>query len=931
MPETKKQHEQTFNTPALCEQLPVRDLVDDCMVRTDGSYVAGYRLAGSSSYFADDHSRNEMKSFLESLLRTVPEESMRVQFRYEVLETSARTIDKYEEIRRTESKAAILLDEDLVRSYRQRDEDGEYLTRKLHVYFIWSPEKYRQMMLQGGGFKEKKNKPAKQQQESPWERFRLWISSALQKIGIGKGLDTEGHGSDETNAGEASTPDSFTTNTAKAIQRTYKQHRDTLHHFNSTLMGIEASLKVSGLGPERMTHQELFLEIKRALNPLLPDDLPLKPQRITDLEYRSVREQLACVSMLGETETYMNIDGVLWSMVTLKISPDSTFPGVIRELQTAGFPVSISTQVVIPDQSKVLDHYKRMYKKMVNAQKDHRGNQRVDVAAQVAAQELLDIQAKILASSTKTARVSMTIAVRTSEPAITEADYAAAQRELAMRRQMVIHIVGRMNGAKAYCETLAQKRLFFSSLPGMADNDKRDLDLLTAHVADLLPVELPWAGTEKYPLMIFDTPYRQCFPFSPFDPNIENANMLVAATSGTGKSVLVGKMLLTSARQGVKVSILERGDSYYYPVKYMGGEMITMSLDSAYTINPFDLEPGQLVPSNDQLSFLTQLVHFMIGETGSADSDLLEATIRVCLKDVYRRRYRSAKDEYPLLSDLQLSLQYYNGSEASKKEAAMAAEKLLSWVGDGMYAKLFDRHTTVNMQTPWLYFNIEQLKDDPKLDAAMSLVIAYTTTRRAHGDGTDRSIVVLDECWQLLEDKTLAPVVVQLFRTARKRNACVWAISQAVEDFTGTPDNPNKYGGAILATTAIRMIGRQKGNFDVLRLFLHFNDTILNKVKMLGMTEKGKMSEFILSVGEKAEWTLSVYVKLSAMMYWLTTTFPRERYYREWWLLTHPALHLGDAIRLLADKYPNGISALDELPEERSGEVIRVFTSKKAA
>jgi type IV secretory pathway VirB4 component len=925
MPETKNQRDRSLDVPALCEQLPVRDFLDDFMVRTDGSYVAGYRLAGSSSYFADDHSRNEMKSFLESLLRTIPEESMRVQFRYEVLETSARTINKYEEIRRTNSQAAIILDEDLVKTYRQKDADGEYLTRKLHVYFIWSPEKYRQMMLQGGSSREK-SASGKKKDKSPWESARSWV---LQQLG--KGPKIEEQDPDEASEDGPQGLGPFTTSTTKAVQYTHKQHLDTVHHFNSILMGIESSLKVSGLGPERMTHKEMFLEIKRALNPLLPDDLPLKPPKITDLEYRSVREQLACVSFLGETETYMNIDGVLWSMITLKMSPDSTFPGVVRELQTAGFPISVSTQVTIPDQSKVLDHYKRMYKKMVNAQKDHRGNQRVDITAQVAAQELLDIQAQILASSTKTARVSMTIAVRTSGPAITEAEYALAQRELAMRRQMVIHIIGRMNGAKAYSETLAQKRLFFSSLPGMADKDKRDLDLLTSHVADLLPVELPWAGTEKYPLMIFDTPYRQCFPFSPFDPNIENANMLVAATSGTGKSVLIGKMLLTSARQGVKVSILERGDSYYYPVKYMGGQMITMSLDSPYTINPFDLEPGQLAPTNDHLSFLTQLVHFMIGETGSADPDLLESTIRLCLKDVYKRRYRSEKDEYPLLSDLQLSLQYFQGSPASKQEAHMAAEKLKSWVDDGMYAKLFDRHTTVNMQTPWLYFNIEQLKDDPRLDSAMSLLIAYATTRRAQGDGTDRSIVVLDECWQLLESPTLAPVVVQLFRTARKRNACVWAVSQAVEDFTGTPDNPNKFGGAILATTAIRMIGRQKGNFDVLRLFLHFNDTILNRVKMLGMTEKGKKSEFLVSVGERADWTLSLYVVMSAMMYWLTTTYPREKYYREWWFQTHPTLDLTDAIRLLAEKYPNGISALDELPEERSGDVIRAFTSKKAA
>lgn len=931
MAETKLQHDQSLNKPAFCELLPVRDLLDNVMVRTDGCYVAGYRLAGKSSYFADDNSRNEMKAYLESLLRTIPEESMRIQFRYEVLETSARTIKHYEESRRTELPSAIMLDEDRVKTYRKKDEDGEYLTRTLHMYIIWSPEKHQQMMLQGGSFKPK---PAKG--KSWYDQASLFIrgNKFLSKI-VGMPVSADSadvntkseEGVDKESEAES---DGFTLSESKSIQRTYKEHRDNLHNFETLLMGIESSLKVSGLGPERMTHQTLFLEIKRAMNPLLPDDLPLKPQKITNLEYRSVREQMASVSMLGETETYMNIDGILWSVITMKLSPDSTFPGVLRELQTAGFPVSVSTQVVIPDQSKVLDRYKRMYKKMVNAQVDHRGNHRVDMTAKVAAEELQEIQAKILASSTKTARLSMTITVRTSGPAITESEYAAAERELAMRRQMVMHIIGRMNGAKAYSETLAQKRLFISSLPGFAVTDKRDLDLLTDHVSDLLPVELPWAGTERSPLMIFDTPYRQCFPFSPFDPDIENANMLVAATSGTGKSVLIGKMLLTTARQGVKVSILERGDSYYFPVKYMGGEMITMSLDSQFTINPFDLEPGQTKPTNDQLSFLTQLVRFMIGNTGSADTDLLESVIRSCLTDVYSRVYRSPKDDYPLLSDLRVTLEYYNGSPSAEKEAHMAAEKLTSWVDDGMYAKLFDRHTTVNMNTPWLYFNIEQLKDDPKLDAAMSLLIAYATTRRAQGSGTDRSTVVLDECWSLLEDETLAPVVVQLFRTARKRNACVWAVSQAVEDFTGTPDNPNKFGGAILATTAIRMIGRQKGNFDVLRLFLHFSDTVLNKIKMLGMTEKGKRSEFLLSVGEKAEWTHSLYVVPTPMEYWLTTTFPRERYYREWWLQRHPNLKLDESIRLLAEGHPNGISSLDELPEERSGEVIRAFTNKAA-
>jgi hypothetical protein len=209
----------------------------------------------------------------------------------------------------------------------------------------------------------------------------------------------------------------------------------------------------------------------------------------------------------------------------------------------------------------------------------------------------------------------------------------------------------------------------------------------------------------------------------------------------------------------------------------------------------------------------------------------------------------------------------------------------------------------------------------------MSLLIAYTTTRRAQGRTNKHCITVLDECWALLQSQSLAPVVVQLFRTARKRNACVWGISQAVEDFTGTPDKPNEFGGAILATTAIKMIGRQKGNLDVLRHFVHLNETTINRVKSLGMTEKGRKSEFLIVIGEKAETTHSLFIVPTALEYWLLTTFPRERWYRQWWLATHPQMPQMESFDKLATKFPNGLSEMLELPEERSGDVVRLSTS----
>ena len=167
--------------------------------------------------------------------------------------------------------------------------------------------------------------------------------------------------------------------------------------------------------------------------------------------------------------------------------------------------------------------------------------------------------------------------------------------------------------------------------------------------------------------------------------------------------------------------------------------MITMSLDSDQTINPFDLEPGQTEPSNDHLSFLKNLTRFMIGDSGEGDTDLLDNLILNAIRKTYTRAQMRTEKPIPLYSDLYDELQNYYDEDRNPRVnemARIAAAKMRAWVNNGMYARLFDAYTTIDMSTPWLYFNVEQLKDDPKLEVAMSLLIAYTTTRRAQGRRT---------------------------------------------------------------------------------------------------------------------------------------------------------------------------------------------------
>src|SRR5438309_9817347 len=196
------------------------------------------------------------------------------------------------------------------------------------------------------------------------------------------------------------------------------------------------------------------------------------------------------------------------------------------------FPLVLNAEIVLPDQAKAVKQYKSRLRKMTAAQKDIHGGFRLNVDAQVAEHQLIKMLQDLISSSLKCCQMSLTIAVRTSRPARNRGEAEQAERILSDRRQRVLHAITRMNGARGIPETLAQKRFFFSGLPGLGEINKRETDVLTLHAADLLPVEVPWKGTPNSPLMLFETPYRQLIPFSPFDSGLGDANMLIMAKSG---------------------------------------------------------------------------------------------------------------------------------------------------------------------------------------------------------------------------------------------------------------------------------------------------------------------------------------------------------------------------------------------------------------
>ncbi len=874
MPLTVRDHEKSLMSPAICEQLPVRDYLDKVVVRTDGSFVAGYELKGLTTYFASDDGRNRGKLMLESLLRSIPEQSMRLQIRHEIVEDLGDLLGRYAAGQDVANSKLLTLDTVRIEKWRAKEAAGFYARSILHAYFIWDPIIHRRVT----------------------------------------GKET------------ASKPIAFSLSANKCIERSRQEHSELLAEFESLLCGIEATMQAADLSARRLSDDELYLETKRALNPLSPD---LRPYRRgeEELEYRSARDQIVDVSVVDESDTYLNLDGVLYSVVTLKDLPDATFPGILRELVGLDFPIITNVQITIPDQTKVLKGYKSRLRKMQAAQRNSQGGFRSNVEAQVAESQLFRVQQDIIASSVKTAKLSLVIATRTSQPAFTTAELEAAERTISNRRQQLLYAVSRMNGAKGVAETYAKRRIFFNCLPAMASPDQRDQDVLTTNAADLLPVETPWQGTPRSPLFLLETPYRQLIPFSLFDPSLSDANLLVMAKSGGGKTLMIQQLLLMASRANPLVSIIERGDSYRPLIELMGGQMITMALDSEQTINPWDLPGEERGPSKDQVAFLKNLTRHMLGDGNSEDTELLDNLITEAIQRTYKRAAVRPSNPIPTFSDLRDELAQWRDEEKNQRvtdEAQLAAIKLRSWTGEkGVYSKLFDRPTTISLESPWLFFNIEQLSDDPRLETAMSLLIAHATVERASGKAGRRSITVLDECWALLRSPVLAPVVVQLYRTARKRNGGIWGISQTVEDFVGSASDPIAHGAGILKNCSTKIIGQQPGDTTALREHLHLNDTAVNQIKHFSAPAKGKSADALIVIGEKAETTHAIRISPTPIDYWVMTTYPRERAYRSWWLRQFTDVSPVDAYAELAATFPHGLADIDPLAEEISGEVMK--------
>jgi conjugal transfer ATP-binding protein TraC len=357
-----------------------------------------------------------------------------------------------------------------------------------------------------------------------------------------------------------------------------------------------------------------------------------------------------------------------------------------------------------------------------------------------------------------------------------------------------------------------------STIPQMSDQLQIRRNMNTGAISTSFPFTSADLTQEKGVLYGINMHNNGLVIFDRF--SLENANMVVFAKSGAGKSFTVKLEALRSMMVGSDILIIDPENEYQKLSDAVGGSYIRLSLNADTRINPFDLP--RVIDSDEaddalraNLVTLHGLFRLMLGgsqatamgQMMSALTPAEEADLDQGLIDTYARAGITSdplthNSLPPTIADLYDTLLHMGGTGPA------LAQRLRKYT-TGTFAGIFSQQSNIDINNHMVVFNIRDLEDELR-PVAMYIVLSHiwNITR---SDRRKRMLIV-DEAWQLMKYDDSANFLFSLAKRARKYYLGLTTITQDVEDFMGS-----KMGRAIVANSSMQLLLKQSSSaVDVL-------------------------------------------------------------------------------------------------------------------
>ena len=283
---------------------------------------------------------------------------------------------------------------------------------------------------------------------------------------------------------------------------------------------------------------------------------------------------------------------------------------------------------------------------------------------------------------------------------------------------------------------------------------------------------------------------------------LENANQVVFAKSGAGKSYAVKLDILRSMMMGTDVIVLDPENEYETLCRTVGGSYVKISLTSDQRINPFDLpQPlegyeetsGDLLREN--IINISGLMNLMMGKLTPTEQGILDKALHQTyeLKGITADTKDPHTYEMPTMVDLKNILESMDGGQ----NMAVRLERFTT----GTFSGLFSKQTNVDLGTGLVVFCIRDLEEQLR-PIAMYLLLNFIWNKIR--SQLKRRLLVVDEAWNIVQHEDSGRFLHGLVKRARKYYLGITTITQDVEDFLESP-----WGKPIITNSSIQLLLRQ--------------------------------------------------------------------------------------------------------------------------
>lgn len=297
--------------------------------------------------------------------------------------------------------------------------------------------------------------------------------------------------------------------------------------------------------------------------------------------------------------------------------------------------------------------------------------------------------------------------------------------------------------------------------------------------------------------------------------SLENANMVMFAKSGSGKSYTAKLEILRSMMVGTEVIVIDPENEYEYLAEAVGGAFFKISLNSPHHINPFDLpfalkdeSPADVLRSN--IINMVGLLRIMLGGlTPEEDAIIDRAVAETYASHDITPEVDFSKTVSPTLSDFHQILSSIKGGAG----LALRLEKYIS----GPYAGFLNNPTNIDVKNKLVVFSMRDMEAELRPIATYLIIRYIWNIIRSE---LKKRILVVDEAWIMMQHEDAASFLFGIAKRCRKYFLGLTTITQDVGDFM-----QSKYGKPIITNSSIQILLKQSpATIDVVKETFNLSD-----------------------------------------------------------------------------------------------------------